>query len=561
VPDFKILVVDDEYGRPGLDRDNFLACVKREESDFVFTTGQNEDGRNVPEVTLDLIEELWERSGPSRLSLVLLDVRFPDRQDSHDNLFGFKLLRALRNRFGRALPIVMLTAETEVRGSANEAGADGFLPKDHLAKERLDQQYLWNGVFPDPTGRLLGSARAFLLTLRELRRVVKIGAMELLLLGEVGVGKTQLAEYVHAISGRPRELLKKWSAHGLSPDTHWYLLFGNWKGAFTDGPKEHLPGVAETAHGGTLFIDEIAELNPIVQPILLEYAERSRRDNLRRIKRMGIAPKNSAINLNIVGRYSTEEERVLVDTLLITATNKPLYDPTWLSEAGFRTDLLSRLGHRIMVPPLRERAEDIVPLFLFFFKGFAQRDIIVTPDTRRLLEAHEWREANLRGLQTFAERVSTRVAPEFDELHPHHFEDLLQQRPTREATAATARLVDIEVQSLWGAAERLRSAVLETSRAGRAGTLSDILRYATGVDYSATDVKREVKDMLSGWFAPNDRKAARWSADPNYQKLAERVRADAVLLGLYRYATDEISWNEARELMAPVFGDEISAHD
>ena len=581
MPDFKILVVDDEYGRPGRDRANFLARTKRDESDFIFSTGQNVDKRNVPEMTLDLVEQHWERQSQCRLSLILLDVRFADSQDPQANRFGFELLRTLRERFGVAVPIVMLTAESDVAPAANQATVDGFLPKENLNQISLDAQLFRNGVFSDATGKLVGNSPSFLLTLRELRRAVCGGIRELLLLGEIGTGKSDLAKYVHTISGRSERPYKTWTAVATSPDTHRLQLFGTWKGSFTDGPKEHQPGLAEMANGGTLFIDEIAELSPVAQPDLLEYAQRrSDSDNLRRVTRMGLYPKGSATNLNLVGRYCPVEDRVLVDTFLIAATNKPLDDPAWRSVSGFRQDLLSRLGHRIIVPPLRERVEDIVPLFLALFRRYSGRDITLSSEAQRQLQVHEWREGNIRELETVASVVSTRIGPEFEEIHPHHFEDLLTARsksftganitPKPElrepnarsrggtegcvgASVSTIRFVDLEVQSKWGLAERLRTAVIETRRPGRTGTLSDIFKHATGVDYPATDVKREVKDILAPWFAPNARQAARWMGNDYYAKMAQHIRGDVVLSALYRYSAGEMTWDDASALMAGVF--------
>ena len=589
VPQFKILVVDDQYGSAGLDRESFLGCVQRDESEFVFATGQTDDGRNIPELTLDLVERLWERQNQFRLSLILLDVRFPDEQDPHADRFGFTLLRTLRERFGRALPIVMLTTEKDVRGAANEASADGFLPKENLSQRALEDQLFRNGVFPDMRGKLLGSAPPFLLTLREFRRVVRSGVMELLLLGETGTGKSDLAEWLHDLSGRPRELFKRWFARSTNPELHYDALFGHWSGAF-DGAREHKAGVAERAHRGTLFIDEIAELNPSVQTDLLEYRQRSSKDNLRRIRRQGHYPTNRRTDLDLMGTYSPEEDRVLVDTFLVTATNKPIDDPAWRERAGFRQDLFNRLGHRITVPPLRERVEDIAPLFLVFFERASGRHITLTPDAQRRLQAHEWRGGNVEEVRQVAAAVTTRVGAEFDEIYPHHFDGLLGERyepaavgmsrvssertvqkpstteyPADEGphvpVVSATRLVDFEVQSLWGIAERLRTAVVETRRPGRPGTLADIFKHATGVDYAATDVKREVKDILAPWFAPNERQAARWVANPHYQELAERVRADVVLSSLYRYSAGEINWNEARVSMAAVFGGDVANSD
>lgn len=571
--EFKILVVDDQYGRAGLDRQDFLERVGRDPGDFIFTTGQSEEGRNLPNVALELVDRYWNGPADVRLSLVLLDVRFADREDPFADKFGFTLLQLLRERFGPALPIVMLTAEDNVKASANESRADGFLPKECLTPDAFAQQFFRNALVPGPDGQVSGTAPSFLKTLRELRRVVRSGVMEMLFLGETGTGKSELAKYVHSISDRASTQLVIWFARATNPDLHFDQLFGHWKGAF-DGAREHAAGVAEQAHRGTLFIDEIADLNPNVQTDLLEYRQRSTVDNMRRVRRLGHAPRDKS---QLPTTYSVTEDRVIVDSLLITATNRPIDDPAWRERAGFRLDVFNRLGHRIVVPPLRERVEDIAPMFLRFLRSASGLEKALAPEARARLESHEWREGNVAELKRVAEGVSARIGPEFDEVHAHHFEGLLSDGTRPEVVAVAERvrqteteagqgggtvslvstegperLVDFEIQSLWGMADRLRKAVIETRRPGRLGTLSDIFKHATGTDYASTDVKREVKDLLAPWFAPNERQAARWTSSERYRDFASRIKNDIVLSSLYEYAAGRIPWGQARHQIAVV---------
>jgi len=568
---FKILVVDDQYGRPGLDREDFLERVGRDPGDFVFTTGQSAEGRNTPAVTLDTVGRYWKGASDERLALVLLDVRFADPEDPSADRFGFTLLRSLRETFGPALPIVMLTAEDNVKASANESRADGFLPKEGLTPDAFNKQHFRNALVPAPGDQVFGTALPFLATLRELRRVVRSGVMEMLFLGESGTGKSELAKYVHSISDRAGTPPVIWFARATNADLHFDQLFGHWKGAF-DGAREPAAGAAEQAHRGTLFIDEIADLNPNVQTDLLEYRQRSPVDNLRRVRRLGHAPKDKG---QWPATYSSEEDRVLVDSLLITATNRPIDDPVWRERAGFRLDVFNRLGHRTVVPSLRERAEDIAPMFVRFLYAASGLEKTLAPEAKARLEGHEWREGNVAELKRVAEAVSARIGPEFDEVHGHHLEGLLSD-PIRPAVVAVThtvqptetpegqsaeqaapmsseaptRLVDFEIQSSWGMAERLRRAVVETRRPDRLGTLSDIFKHATGADYAATDVKREVKDLLAPWFAPNERQAARWASSEQYRAFAARIKNDLVLSSLYDYAAGRIQWGQARDQIA-----------
>lgn len=564
-----IFVVDDQIGRNGPFRESFLESTGRSVDEFRFSTGQDAGGRNSLALVVEQIESIVSSTN-DRLSMVLLDVRFDDRLDPDGDRFGFRLLKGLRDTFGRALPIVMLTTEDQAREQANEYAADGFLPKATLSAETLSAQLFRNGLYRDTVTGLVGEAPTFLLTLRELRRVVASGVKELLLLGESGTGKSELARYVHAVSSRREECFESWFGRRSNAELHYSQLFGHWKGAF-EGATQHRAGAAERAHRGTLFIDEIAELNPEAQTELLEYRRRGRSDGMRRIRRLGVYPGGSPTksDLNLLGDYSAKEGRVLVDTFLITATNQPIQNASWREQAAFRLDLFNSLGHRVVMPSLRDRVEDIGPLFLALVKLAAQRDIAITEAARERLEAFDWREGNVQELKNVAEGVTARLGPDFAEVHLHHLEGLLAQanssrdpsqsvvasRPheagSGDAASVTGgpsldRFVDFEIQSLWGLAERLRTAVIETRRPTGLATLADIFMHATGVKYEPTDVKREVREILGVWFSPGGRRAARWDSHDGYREFAARVENDPILSSLYRYASEHIDWDHAK---------------
>lgn len=564
--DYRILVVDDEIGREGDHQEEFLKRSARRADEFVFCTGQDSERRNRVDLVVEQTRALWEGRPEQRLSLVLLDVRFKDPADEGGGaLFGFTLLRALREQLGRALPIVMLTGVNEARGEANAAEADGFLPKEDLTAQTLAAQLFRNGVYPETEAGVLGVAPAFLLTLREVRRVVGSGMRELLLLGETGTGKSELARYVHQVSGRTGRF-EPWFGRRANAELHYDQLFGHWRGAH-DGAREHRAGAAERAHEGTLFVDEIAELGPETQTDFLEYRQRGQ-DGLRRIRRLGNAPdaarRGDTRGLDLFSRYSPAEDRVLVDTMLVSATNRPIDDDKWREQAGFRRDLFNRLGHRVRLPPLRERVEDIAPLFVQKANAVG-RSIILTPGARAALEAHEWREGNIAELGQVAQDVVAQLGPDFQQVHAHHVSEVLSRNRRVESaeadrsppsavqvqtspvdTAEVPSFINIEVRCLRSLAELLRAAVIETRRPTGLGSLADILKQATGVEYAPTDVKREVKCILEGWFAPNARQRMRWMMHPSYGHQAEEIRNDPILSSLYRYSIADIQWDDAR---------------
>ena len=573
----KIVVIDDQIGREGSPhRHWFLRQAERPAGDFIFMTGQDSDERNRPECVVRKMGDLWL---DGHIALVLLDIRFDDLDDPQGERLGFRLLEGLRDNYAE-MPIVMLTAETTTRAEANRGRADGFLPKTELDAAALDQRLFTHGLVPAASGGLLGTSTRFLATLREIRRAVDSDSLELLLLGETGTGKTEIAQYAHEMSPHRNGQLKLWSATRGNADMQYDQLFGHWKGAYT-GANQNRAGAAELAHEGTLFIDEIAEMTADGQVALLEYRERGR-DGLRRVRRLGLYPEGTAPRLLDLGNrdYSPAEDRVLVDAFLITATNRPIQDEVWRERHGFRLDLYNRLGQRIEVPPLRSRPEDIEPLFQRFLA--LEREVEVTFEARELLASHTWSDGNLAELRRVADSVRSLLGSEFNEVNPHHLDGLLvgpsttpvsvRHAPGRDAAApnlgglvaepattpvagrrapergvAASTWVDVELNCQRELAERLRSAVVETQTPRGTGSVPDILHHATGSRYRPSDAKREIKEILSVWFKPNHRRLVRWKGHDCYRRHQQWVRADAVLETLYRYANDGVDWDNARQ--------------
>jgi formate hydrogenlyase transcriptional activator len=203
-----------------------------------------------------------------------------------------------------------------------------------------------------------------------------------LILGETGTGKELVARAVHEQSARASALLVKVNCAALAPGVLASELFGHEAGAFTGATKRRV-GRFEHAHGGSLFLDEIGEVAPEVQVLLLRVLQD------RVIERVG------------------GNEPVPVDVRVLAATNRDL--GAALASGEFRSDLFYRLNvFPIRVPPLRERPEDMAGLLEHFRARFARRMhsrvVAVGKYTLELARAYPW-PGNVRELENLVERA------------------------------------------------------------------------------------------------------------------------------------------------------------
>ncbi len=205
--------------------------------------------------------------------------------------------------------------------------------------------------------------------------------MPVLLLGETGSGKEVTADFIHRHSGRAHQPFVKINCAGLTESVVESELFGHERGAFTGALREHA-GLFEVAHGGTLFLDELGELPLRTQAKLLRVLE------LGELTRVG----------------SARPRRV--DVRFVAATHRDL--PQLIAQGAFRHDLYFRLnGVAVEIPPLRDRASDIMPLACMFLRRYAER--LERPELRfaegvdHVLCAHDW-PGNVRELRSVVER-------------------------------------------------------------------------------------------------------------------------------------------------------------
>jgi transcriptional regulator with PAS, ATPase and Fis domain len=233
-----------------------------------------------------------------------------------------------------------------------------------------------NHVFGTIVGSSVSMRTAFALMERAAETKVHV-----LLEGETGTGKSQAAEAIHRASARRDKPFLIVDCGAIPENLLESELFGHEKGAFTGAVARRI-GAFEEANGGTIFLDEIGELPTDLQPKLLRVLEN------REIRRIG------------TNQYQT------VDVRVIAATNRDLR--TEVNEARFRSDLYYRLAViKIVLPPLRERPDDIVTISERILRSLGADDSLIThlktPEFLANLQRAAW-PGNVRELRNYLER-------------------------------------------------------------------------------------------------------------------------------------------------------------
>jgi two-component system, NtrC family, response regulator AtoC len=248
--------------------------------------------------------------------------------------------------------------------------------------------------FRDPRPTLVTASEQMRQIQEELRQAARSDA-KILLTGESGVGKEVIARLVHEYSLRRARPFIALNCAGV-PDTLLESeLFGHVRGSFT-GAYRDKPGLLEEAHGGTMFLDEVGEMSLRMQALLLRFLEDGD------IHRVGSERRTGTINVRVV-----------------TATNRVLLDR--IAAGAFREDLYYRINViHVVVPPLRERREDIAPLLKYFLGMFCEKYRVdvpeVAPEVAEKMSTYDW-PGNVRELKNVVERLVVRSRGGRIELH------------------------------------------------------------------------------------------------------------------------------------------------
>jgi DNA-binding NtrC family response regulator len=320
--------------------------------------------------------------------LMLLDLQMP-------KMGGIEVLRAMRKE-GIDVPTIVITAHGSIETAveAMKEGAYDFITKpvdgahfDIVVRKALERQGLKRGLelLTEETGNryqlIVGRSRKMIEAVETARKAAASSAT-VLLLGESGTGKEVFARAIHNWSDRRPQPFIAINCVGLSKELLESELFGHERGAFT-GADQLKKGKIELANGGTVFLDEIGDISAELQSKLLRFLQE------REFDRVG-------------GRGP-----IRVDVRIVAATNRDL--EAAVKEGKFREDLYHRLNViPIVLPPLRERIEDIAALCQHFLTRYAaeakKHFAAIHEKASEKLAAYGW-PGNVRELSNVIERA------------------------------------------------------------------------------------------------------------------------------------------------------------
>jgi DNA-binding NtrC family response regulator len=373
--------------------------------------------------TVDTAEKGLELIIEDTPDIVLLDNRLPE-------MTGIEMLEKLRVR-ERGLTVIMITAYGLVESAvkAMKLGAYDYISKpfnleeiSFVIKKALEASSLRSRVKQlsleccGNVGTLIGDSEGMAKVKELIRKIAESDAATVLIQGESGTGKELVAKAIHYSSARAEKPFMAINCAALPVTLLESELMGHEKGAFTDA-KTAKKGLFELADGGTIFLDEIGDMDVSMQAKLLRILEE------RTFKRVGGV------------------KDIKVDVRLISATNQDLSQA--ISENRFRKDLYYRLQVvPIYLPPLRDRGQDVIQLakrFIGYFNEKCHKNVQrISGEAEQVLLAYSW-PGNVRELRNVIERVM--ILEIGEEILPEHLSrEMLKVAPSRGAPGTPVSL-------------------------------------------------------------------------------------------------------------------------
>ncbi|MBF0537675.1 MAG: sigma-54-dependent Fis family transcriptional regulator [Nitrospirae bacterium] len=319
-------------------------------------------------------QDALTKLGNTPFAMVVTDMKMP-------KMDGLSFLRELRKRVGK-LPVLVITGFGTVENAVEvmKEGATDYLMKpfsfDKLTKK---VHTIMEGLHGS---REIVGMNSKMRRILQIAGEIAISDTTVLIYGESGTGKELIARYIHRSSHRKDNAFVAVNCAAIPDNLMESELFGHEKGSFT-GATERKIGKFEMANDGTILLDEIGEMSMGLQAKLLRVLQE------KEIDRVG-------------GRHT-----IPINIRVLATTNRDLYKEA--NEGNFREDLYYRLSvFPIHVPPLRERADDIIPLSDYFIKKFStllNKEIKgFTRESAEFLEAKQWR-GNIRELENVIHRA------------------------------------------------------------------------------------------------------------------------------------------------------------
>ena len=387
----------------------------------------------------------------NQFDLILLDMNYKSSLNTgNEGIFWLRKIREIN----KTVAVIMITAygDIDLAVRSVKEGANDFVLKPWRNERLLEtiencyQQSIAGNkqstkkTFLKAETSLLGSSEAMQDVLYKIEKIAPTDA-NILILGENGTGKTEVAKLIHQKSLRNQKAFVHADLGSLTESLFESELFGHKKGAFTDA-REDRAGRFESAHEGTLFLDEIGNISLPQQAKLLSVLQN------REVTRLGT---NAPIS---------------IDIRLISATNAPIKEMA--SQNQYRKDLIYRLNTiEIMLPPLRMRGNDVTLLAEYFMKIYGEKyhKNLVEIDEKARTKLRQYAfPGNIRELQHSIERAVIMADNQVITARDLDLNSSIETPVIMSQESLTLRIDEIEKSTILKAIERHEGNITKAAR-------------------------------------------------------------------------------------------------